>query len=170
MNTQIIFETQRLIVRKLLLSDLESFHEMQSNINVLQYVRVKAMTFEENTKELTELIEKYANIETDFWIYAVERKLDYKFVGTCALIKDSNKEDEIGYRFLEKYWKLGYGLEICKGIINYCSLVGIPKLIAYVADENNASIKIVESCHFKFVKKVFESTLKITETKYELNL
>ena len=50
MNTQIIFETQRLIVRKLLLSDLEPFHEMQSNINVLQYVRVKAMTFEENTK------------------------------------------------------------------------------------------------------------------------
>ena len=96
--------------------------------------------------------------------------MDHKFVGTCALIKDSNKEDEIGYRFLEKYWKLGYGLEICKGIINYCSLLGIPKLIAYVADENNASIKIVESCHFKFVKKVFESTLKITETKYELNL
>ena len=57
MNTQIIFETQRLIVRKLLLSDLEPFHEMQSNINVLQYVRVKAMTFEENTKELAELIE-----------------------------------------------------------------------------------------------------------------
>ena len=73
MNTQIIFETQRLIVRKLLLSDLEPFHEMQSNINVLQYVRVKAMNFEENTKELTELIEKYAHIENDFWIYAVER-------------------------------------------------------------------------------------------------
>ena len=34
MNTQIIFETQRLIVRKLLLSDLQPFHEMQSNINV----------------------------------------------------------------------------------------------------------------------------------------
>tara|TARA_B100000780_G_scaffold83498_1_gene57067 strand:+ start:357 stop:869 length:513 start_codon:yes stop_codon:yes gene_type:complete len=170
MNTQIIFETQRLIVRKLLLSDLEPFHEMQSNINMIQYVRVKEMTFEQNTKELAELIGKYAHIENDFWIYAIEKKLDYKFVGTCALIKDFNKEDEIGYRFLEKYWKLGYGLEICKGIINYCSLVGMPKLIAYVADENNASIKIVESCYFQFVKKVYDPTLKITETKYELNL
>ncbi|MEZ7945649.1 MAG: GNAT family N-acetyltransferase [Flavobacteriaceae bacterium] len=170
MNTQIIFETQRLIVRKLLLSDLQPFHEMQSNINVMQYVRVKEMTFEENTKELAELIGKYAHIENDFWIYAIEKKLDHKFVGTCALIKDSNKEDEIGYRFLEKYWKLGYGLEICKGIINYCSLVGMPKLIAYVADDNNASIKIVESCYFQFVKKVYDPTLKITETKYELNL
>ena len=170
MNTQIIFETQRLIVRKLLLSDLQPFHEMQSNIDVMQYVRVKEMTFEENTKELAELIGKYAHIENDFWIYAIEKKLDHKFVGTCALIKDSNKEDEIGYRFLEKYWKLGYGLEICKGIINYCSLVGMPKLIAYVADDNNASIKIVESCYFQFVKKVYDPTLKITETKYELNL
>lgn len=136
----------------------------------MQYVRVKEMTFEQNTKELAELIGKYAHIENDFWIYAIEKKLDYKFVGTCALIKDFNKEDEIGYRFLEKYWKLGYGLEICKGIINYCSLVGMPKLIAYVADENNASIKIVESCYFQFVKKVYDPTLKITETKYELNL
>jgi len=152
------------------LSDLEPFHEMQSNINMMQYVRVKEMTFEQNTKELAELIGKYAHIENDFWIYAIEKKLDYKFVGTCALIKDFNKEDEIGYRFLEKYWKLGYGLEICKGIINYCSLVGMPKLIAYVADENNASIKIVESCYFQFVKKVYDPTLKITETKYELNL
>ena len=154
----------------MLLSDLEPFHEMQSNINMIQYVRVKEMTFEQNTKELAELIGKYAHIENDFWIYAIEKKLDYKFVGTCALIKDFNKEDEIGYRFLEKYWKLGYGLEICKGIINYCSLVGMPKLIAYVADENNASIKIVESCYFQFVKKVYDPTLKITETKYELNL
>ena len=113
-----------------------------------------------NTKELAELIGKYAHIENDFWIYAIEKKLDHKFVGTCALIKDSNKEDEIGYRFLEKYWKLGYGLEICKGIINYCSLVGMPKLIAYVADDNNASIKIVESCYFQFVKKVYESYSK----------
>ena len=152
------------------MSDLEPFHEMQSNINMMQYVRVKEMTFEQNTKELAELIGKYAHIENDFWIYAIEKKLDYKFVGTCALIKDFNKEDEIGYRFLEKYWKLGYGLEICKGIINYCSLVGMPKLIAYVADENNASIKIVESCYFQFVKKVYDPTLKITETKYELNL
>jgi len=136
----------------------------------MQYVRVKEMTFEQNTKELAELIGKYAHIENDFWIYAIEKKLDYKFVGTCTLIKDFNKEDEIGYRFLEKYWKLGYGLEICKGIINYCSLVGMPKLIAYVADENNASIKIVESCYFQFVKKVYDPTLKITETKYELNL
>ena len=152
------------------MSDLEPFHEMQSNINMMQYVRVKEMTFEQNTKELAELIGKYAHIENDFWIYAIEKKLDHKFVGTCALIKDSNKEDEIGYRFLEKYWKLGYGLEICKGIINYCSLVGMPKLIAYVADENNASIKIVESCYFQFVKKVYDPTLKITETKYELNL
>lgn len=136
----------------------------------MQYVRVKEMTFEQNTKELAELIGKYAHIENDFWIYVIEKKLDHKFVGTCALIKDSNKEDEIGYRFLEKYWKLGYGLEICKGIINYCSLVGMPKLIAYVADDNNASIKIVESCYFQFVKKVYDPTLKITETKYELNL
>jgi RimJ/RimL family protein N-acetyltransferase len=170
MKSQIIFETEILLVRRLKMSDIKSYHEMQSNPKVMQYVIGEVQTEKEHLIELDRLINFYDKEGNDFWIYAIDRKLDNEFVGTLAFIKDDNEEDEIGYRFLEKYWKLGYGLEICKGIINYCSLVGIPKLIAYVADENNASIKIVESCHFKFVKKVFESTLKITETKYELNL
>ena len=170
MKSQIIFETEILLVRRLKMSDIKPYHEMQSNPKVMQYVIGEVQTEKEHLIELDRLINFYDKEGNDFWIYAIDRKLDNEFVGTLAFIKDDNEEDEIGYRFLEKYWKLGYGLEICKGIINYCSLVGIPKLIAYVADENNASIKIVESCHFKFVKKVFESTLKITEIKYELNL
>tara|TARA_R100000789_G_scaffold82602_1_gene78025 strand:+ start:171 stop:338 length:168 start_codon:yes stop_codon:yes gene_type:complete len=32
-----IFETQRLIVRKLIFSDLNAFHEMQSNLDVMRF-------------------------------------------------------------------------------------------------------------------------------------
>ena len=71
----------------------------------MQYVRGKAMTYEENRKELPTLIKKYEDPENDFWIYAVERKEDSNFVGTVALVKDDQDDDEIGYRFLEKYWE-----------------------------------------------------------------
>ena len=170
MGKKLIFETDRFLVRALLMSDLEPFHEMHSNINVMRYVRGAAMTREENEKELPELIQKYTEANNDFWIYAIERKSDNEFVGIVALVKDDQNDDELGYRFLEKYWGMGYGLEICRGLIQYCTSVGFPKLIGYVADVNVASAKILEKCNFKEVSKGIEPNLKIPETKYELIL
>lgn len=170
MRKKLIFETNHFLVRELLMSDLEPFHEMHSNINVMRYVRGAAMTREESEKELPELIEKYDKKDNDFWIYAIERKLDAAFVGTVALVKDDQNDNELGYRFLEKYWGMGYGFEICQGLIAYCRSIGFPKLIGYVADVNIASAKILKKCNFKEVSKGIEPNLKIPETKYELIL
>lgn len=167
---EIIFETKRLLVRKLKLDDLEPFHEMQSNINVMKFVRFRAMTFEENKNELIDLIAKYDSPTNDFWIYGVERKSDSSFVGTIALVKDANNEDEIGYRFLEKYWNNGFGKEIVQGLVNYCKRIGFNKLIACVAHKNTASAKIIKQVGFEFVEDFISEDLKIPETKYMLEL
>jgi RimJ/RimL family protein N-acetyltransferase len=165
-----IFETNRLLVRKLRIADFKAFHEMQSNLKVMQYVRGTAMTFEENKEELPKLIDFYSNPENDFWIYAIERKEDATFVGTVALVKDDEHNDEIGYRFLEKYWENGYGFEIVGGLIDYCKKIGLPSIIACVAIKNKASIKIIEKLGFKFIKNFTSDDLKIPERKYILEL
>ncbi len=170
MSPEIIFETDRLLVRKLLMSDLEPFHEMHSNSKVMRFVRGTAMTREESEKELPELIRKYDKENNDFWIYAIVRKSDNEFVGTVALVKDDEGDDELGYRFLEKYWGNGYGYEVCEGLVIYCRSLGMPMLIGYVADQNIGSAKILEKCHFKIVGKGIEPTLNIPETKYQLIL
>ncbi len=167
---QVVFETQRLKVRKLLLKDFKPFHEMHSNIRVMQYVRGRAMTFEENEKELPALIEKYKNPENDFWIYAIERKEDGHFVGTVALVKDTQGDDEIGYRFLEKYWKNGYGFEIAEGLVSYCRSLGMSKVIANVVVKNEASTKIIRKLGFHFVGDFVSDDLKLPERKFELKL
>lgn len=170
MRPQIIFETKRLVVTKLLMSDLGPFHEMQSDLSVMQYVRGTGMTLEENEKELPELIEKYDKNYNDFWIYAIRRKSDLMFVGTCALVKDGQGDDELGYRFLKHHWGLGYGFEVCQGLVDYCRSMKLPKLVGYVVDVNIASAKILEKCGFQMIKKGIEPNLKLPETKYELIL
>jgi len=164
-----IFETERLLIRKLSLDDLYPFHELESNPLVLKYATGEVKTLRENKKELKELISKYDNIANDFWIYAVEKKLNHKFIGTVALVKDE-KDDEIGYRFLEKYWRLGFASEVCEGLINYCKYLGIPKLVANVVDENFASSKILDRFNFKVVKHFISEDVRLPETKYELFL
>jgi RimJ/RimL family protein N-acetyltransferase len=163
-----IFETERLLIRNLNLRDLNAFHEMQSNPKVLQFADGEVKVIDEHFIELKELISKYDKPDNDFWIYAIERKSDQLFVGTVALVKDKN-DDEIGYRFLEKYWNLGFGSEVCKGIILYCEKIGMKKIIGYVVDENIASAKILEKYNFKIVDQ-FLNDENQQETKYELEI
>lgn len=170
MTTQTIFETNRLIVRKLQMIDLESFHEMQSNPKVMQYADGEVKSLEGHQKELGDLIEFYEKEGNNFWIYAIERKSDEEFVGTLAFVKDSKEDDEIGFRFLEKYWGLGYGSEIGEGMISYSKSIGISKLIGYVMDANIASAKILQKLNFVVIEKGIEPKTQLPETKYELNL
>lgn len=165
-----IFETNRLCVRKLRIEDFGSFHEMQSNANVMQYVRGTPMTMEENKEELPKLIDFYSKPHNDFWIYAIERKEDTTFVGTVALVKDDEDYDEIGYRFLEEYWGFGYGFEIAEGLINYCKKIGLPKIIACVAIKNLASTKIIEKLGFELIGDFVSKDLNIPERKFILEL
>ncbi|WP_439131228.1 GNAT family N-acetyltransferase [Polaribacter sp.] len=164
-----IFETQRLIVRKLMLSDLNEFHEMQSNPKVMQFADGDVKNLQDHQLEIIALIDNYKIANNDFWIYAIERKSDSEFIGTLALVKDG-KDDEIGYRFLEKYWGNGYGFEICKATLTYCKQIGIRKLVAYAIDKNIASVKILEQLNFKTVQKFINDDLQLPETKYEIIL
>ena len=166
----LIFETRNLLVRKLIMNDIDPYHEMQSNPKVMQYVVGKVQSKQAHLKEITHLIELYQKESNDFWIYAVERKSDNKFVGTLALIKDEYGEDEIGYRFLEKYWGMGYGFELCKGSIDYCRSQGITKLIGYVIQKNMASVKILQRCNFQTKQDGIDAKTQLPETKYELIL
>jgi ribosomal-protein-alanine N-acetyltransferase len=164
-----IFETQRLRIRLLTLNDLDSFHKMQSNPKVMQYADGEVNDFIGHQKELLNLIDKYQNRNNDFWIYAIDHKIDEVFVGTLAFVKD-NADDEIGYRFLEEYWNKGYGLEVCKGALAYCRKIGMKQLVAYCADENKASIKILEKLNFKVVERFNTAINQLTETKYKIHL
>lgn len=164
-----IFETERLLIRKLVLEDLNPFHELESNPNVLKYATGEVKSFDENKKELLGLIAKYDIPLNDFWIYAIVNKADDNFIGTLAFVKD-NLDDEIGYRILEKYWGFGYGLEACKGIVNYCKNLHFKKIVAYVVDENIASKKILENLNFNVVYNKINKECNLPETKFELYL
>ena len=163
-----IFETKRLIVRKLEMSDLPSFHKMQSNSNVIRYAIGKVKSLFEDEKELKVLINKYSVPNNDYWIYAIENKIDKQFVGTVALVKDG-LDDEIGYRFLEEFWGVGFGSEICEALIEYAKEISFPKLVGYVVDENIASMKILENLGFKRVLSFINNENQL-EFKYEINL
>lgn len=168
-----IFETERLTVRLLTPEDLIPFHEMQGNKNVMRYTDSPAKSFEEDKKDLEEVIALYSTRDNDFWVWAIERKSDQAYIGTCAFVKSEpdetgNMEDEIGFRFLEKYWRNGYGKEILPALLYHgFSAMGIKEIIAEVDERNIGSIKIIERC-MNFERSYFNEKDQCTDRLYRI--
>ena len=161
-----IFETNRLFVRPLTPDDLEGFHEMQGNPKVMRHVGGKAMTLKENREDLQDLIRAYSRPENDFWVWAITKKSDSAFVGTCALIVNEEQEHEIGFRFIERYWGKGYGREITAELLLHgINSLQLDEIVAYVDKENTASVKILEQT-MSFEKEFYNEKEKCTDRKY----
>lgn len=164
-----IFQTIHLQIRSLHLNDYPAFHEMQGNLNVMRYTTGRAQTEEEDLISLKDCISKYDLPDNKFWIWAIERKVDQAFVGTVALILNEEGEDEIGFRFLEKYWGNGYGQEAADALFKYAFKVQtIETLVAYVFVDNVGSVKILERAGFKLIKEWFNEEYKTMDRLYHL--
>jgi len=166
-----MFTTHQFIVRELNKCDLSDFHEMQGNINVMRYTNGKANTLEENRLDLEKVIRHYAEPNNLFWVWAIERKTDKAFLGTCALIGTIEGTYEIGYRFLEKYWAKGYGTEITQALIDYAFCQQeVKNITAYVDVRNEASIKLLDQSNLAFISESFNKELNAMERFYKMEI
>ncbi|KGP71031.1 GNAT family N-acetyltransferase [Pontibacillus yanchengensis] len=153
------FETERLYTRKFELEDLEDFHEMQSNNNVMKYVIGRGKTRTENLNELLKIIKSYNESNTNRFTMAISEKNNEfcTLIGACAINKSENEEFEVGYRFSEKYWGKGYGSEILNGLLEFClNDLAISKVISIVEKENIHSIRILENSPMQFISEYEE--------------
>ena len=149
-----VFETARLFARNLRDSDFDAFHEMQSDDEVMRYTTGAGLDAAENRRQLKMCIACYSRPDNDFWVWAIVRKSDRQFVGTCAIVPNDHRP-EIGYRFLRKFFGNGYGQEICNGLIKYgMHEQRLPEIIACVDVRNIASVKILDRSPLSFIEEI----------------
>ncbi len=165
-----IFETERLQVRKLKTSDINPFHEMHANKKVMIYTDSGIKTYAEDVLDLADCISKYAQPNNRFWVWAVIRKEDDAFLGTVALIDYDEINEEVGFRFLEKYWSNGYGFEVLDGLLKYAKSKNYKTLIGEVYAKNIASEKILKKSGFILQKEEICKNTGFLDRLYQINL
>jgi ribosomal-protein-alanine N-acetyltransferase len=162
-----IFETDRLIVRKLNETDSDDYYDMMGNPNVMSLVPRKIMSRKESDKHLKDFIDSDQN-QSDTKVWGIELKDGNKFIGLCAFLKNNEDEDEIGYRLREKFWRKGFGTEITKGLISFgFEKMEMKKITADVDTNNLNSVKILE----KFMsseKEFFNESDDCTDRRYKI--
>ena len=147
-----ILETERLILRKITLDDLEDMHQYGSDEEVSKYVTWNTHETVSDTKDFVEfVINKYKNKQVAPW--GIEYKEDGKFIGTIDFVwwKPNHKVAEIGYVLSKDYWGKGLTTEAARKIIQFgFEEMALVRIQARCNIENTGSARVMEKAGMSF--------------------
>lgn len=164
-----IFETERLIIRRIESKDKKYFAELFTTPQILELIPQKAFT----EKQITDRFNKSLNFELNDLqnqkcACGIYEKGNTEMIGLALFLINDNNEKELGYRFRENYWRKGYGTETTKGMLEYYfNQMNVSKVTADVNIANIGSLKILD----KFMKPVhqfFNDRDNCTDRRYEI--
>lgn len=145
-------ETERLILRKVTLEDIEDMYLYCSNEEVSKYVTWNTHATISDTKDFVELImNKYENKQISPW--GIEYKENGKFIGTVDFVwwKPNHKTAEIGYVLSKDYWGKGLMTEVVKEIIKFgFEEMDLVRIQARCLVENIGSARVMEKTGMSF--------------------
>ena len=143
-------ETERLILRKLVMDDAEAmFNGWCSDPEVTKFVTFNPHENIEVTKQvLSSWIKQYENRDTIR--FGITLKSSGELIGCIDVVKYQDGNPVVGYCLTSKYWNHGYMTEAFKALIEYLFARGFKKIIIAAIDENIGSNRVIEKCGFKF--------------------
>ena len=149
---KVICETPRTYLREFLLSDAESFYQLNLDPEVIRYTGDAPV---KSVAEAADFIAQYDQYEKHgYGRWAVCLKEDDSFIGFCGLKYHPEEElTEVGFRFFRNRWNQGFATETAKA----CIALGfedfdLAAIYAHADRENAGSIRVLEKCGLNFVK------------------
>ncbi|MEK3975083.1 GNAT family protein [Psychrobacillus sp. FSL K6-2684] len=147
-----ILETERLILRKVTLEDIQDMYLYGSDEEVSKYVTWNTHETISDTKGFVEFVlNKYENKQVSPW--GIECKENGKFIGTIDFVwwQPNNKTAEIGYVISKDYWRKGLTSEVAKEIIKFgFEKMDLVRIQARCDVENIGSARVMEKAGMSF--------------------
>jgi RimJ/RimL family protein N-acetyltransferase len=140
----IIFETIRLLCRRLTLDDFEAMLEVYGDADAMRYVGDGSVLTQEEARKWIEVTENNY-LKRGYGMFTLVEHVTQKVIGFCGIIHPGNQvEPEIKYAFLRTHWGQGLATEAIAELIKYgTSVHGLTHIIATVAPEYIASQKVL---------------------------
>jgi ribosomal-protein-alanine N-acetyltransferase len=151
-----ILESERVILRQFVASDLENVFKGLSHPDIIKYYGISFDSLEA-TKEQMEWFADLEKNETGIW-WAVCSKIDGTFLGAGGLndLSKENKKAEIGFWLLPESWGKGYMTETMPLIFNYAfDNIGLHRIEGFVETKNTNCKKALAKLKFNL-----EGTMK----------
>lgn len=147
------YKNDRIIIREFSPEEFPLFSSLFQNENVTRYLPYK--TPEEYKEMFDKALADYK--EGSFSRWGIFNAQTQDFVGMCLarIFLDNPEQIEIGYTLGENYWGKGFGTEVCKALVDYCSSLNHKKDIVAVTDlDNIGSQKVLLKSGFSRIENL----------------
>jgi [ribosomal protein S5]-alanine N-acetyltransferase len=139
-------ETERTIIRKLNIEDLNDMYIYCSDVAVSEYTTWDTHKSLDDTKGFIDFILKaYSNNEVAPW--GIEDKNTNKLIGTCGFVywNITHSRAELGYALSRNFWKKGIMSEVVRRIIDFgFKEMNLVRIEARCHPNNIGSAKVME--------------------------
>lgn len=152
-----ILETERLVLRRLVLDDLDALFELYRDLEIRRYFPEGVLNLDQTKAELEWFLNGHPRFP-ELGLWATINKETGEFMGRCGLlpwtIKD-RQEVEVAYLLGKKFWGQGFASEAGLAIVQYAfQKLDLSRLICLIDPENLASVKVAERIGMGFEQKV----------------
>lgn len=157
-------ETERLIIREFVDSDINNLYNLISDPIVMRYCS-GPLDMKETYKWLGSIKKYYNEYGYDYW--AAIDKMTGEFVGQLGIIKqevDNEWMDCIAFMICKDKWGKGYATEGGKACITYgLQTLKLKKIFATVKPENKASKSVLEKLGMRYERDgaCFNTTINL---------
>ena len=154
--TKKILDTERLSLRELHDGDAAFILELLNEPGWLRFIGDRGIRTLEAAADYIENVPRKMYRENGFGLWAVEAKGSGEPLGMCGLIKRPSLDDvDIGFAFLARHSRRGYGLESASAVMDHArGVLGLQRIVAITSVDNDPSIRLLERIGLRFEKMV----------------
>ena len=116
-----ILETNRLILRHLILDDINDLFALYNDPDMVRYIPDAPRNYEEALKELKWHMNGHPK-HPQLGLWATVHKKTNKFIGRCGLLPwtlDGHDQVEVAYLISKAFWGQGLGTEAAQAVLEY---------------------------------------------------
>ncbi|MBC8064462.1 MAG: GNAT family N-acetyltransferase [Chlorobia bacterium] len=145
----VLFETNRLLARRLTKGDVESMFAVYGDHETVRYVGDSVPLDRDGCRRwLTVTDRNFA--QRGYGMFAIVDRESKETIGFAGIVHPGqSNEPEVKYAFRKDKWGKGYATEILKGLVAYAQYsLGLPRLVATVFPENAGSKSVLGKAGF----------------------
>ena len=155
MDKKVEIETERLLLRRWLESDLDAFTSMNADATVMRYFPATLSANE--TRAFYDSIQQEFS-EYGYGLYAAEEKKSGDFIGYIGFHWSRFDMDfcpciEIGWRLDKQYWNKGFATEGAAACLKHgFDNLGFEEVVSFTATSNVPSQRVMQKIGMQFVR------------------
>ena len=147
-----LLETERLILRRMAVSDADDMYSYASRADVTEYLLWNPHPTKKYTVDYLRYIGTRYNAG-EFYDWAVVEKESGRMIGTCGFTRFDPPHDsaEIGYVLNPDFHGKGYATEAAQRVVKYgFEELGLHRIEAKFMEGNDASLRVMEKLGMQF--------------------